>query len=293
MSVDFTSASAAAAPAPASVSTAPQRRSVPQIRARKGAGSLVVLTAYSTPMARLADRHADVLIVGDSLGMVLYGLPSTLGVSLEMMIAHGQAVMRGSTRALVVIDLPFGSYENTPAQAFTSAARILRETGAQAVKLEGGAEMAETVQFLQTRGIPVMAHVGLRPQHIHCLGGFKAQGRDALTAARIREDAHCLQEAGAFSVVVEGTAEPLARQLSAELQIPTIGIGASSACDGQVLVSEDLLGLFGDYTPRFVQRYAELNAQIDDAFSRFADDVHQHIFPAAQHCYAGATHSAN
>ncbi|PWB31319.1 3-methyl-2-oxobutanoate hydroxymethyltransferase [Pseudomonas sp. SDI] len=261
------------------------RLSIPAIQQRKGAGSLVALTAYSLPMARWVDRHADVIIVGDSVGMVLYGMPSTLGVSLEMMIAHGQAVMRGSQRACVVVDLPFGSYQASPEQAFHSAARMIRETGAQGVKLEGGTEMAETVAFLVQRGIPVMAHVGLMPQQVNSQGGFRAQGRDAASAAKVRDDALAMQAAGAFAVVLEGIAEALARQLSEQLQIPTIGIGASPACDGQVLVSEDLLGLFGEYQPRFVKRYADLQPQIEAALECYAAEVRAGSFPSLEHCF--------
>ncbi|MCU9950389.1 3-methyl-2-oxobutanoate hydroxymethyltransferase [Pseudomonas sp. PDM13] len=261
------------------------RLTVPAIRQRKGAGSLVSLTAYSTPMARWVDAHADLIIVGDSVGMVLYGMPSTLGVTLEMMIAHGQAVMRGSSRACVAVDLPFGSYQASPEQAFLSAARLLRETGAAAVKLEGGEEMAATVAFLVSRGVPVLAHIGLMPQQVNTMGGFKAQGRDAAGAERVRRDALAMQAAGAFAVVIEGTAEPLARQLSEELEIPTIGIGASPACDGQVLVTEDLLGLFGDYQPRFVKRYAELAPCIEQALAAYAGDVRAGRFPELGHCF--------
>jgi len=261
------------------------RLGVPDLTRRKGAGSLVSLTAYTTPMARLADRHADLIIIGDSLGMVLYGLPSTLAVTLEMMIAHGQAVLRGSSRALVAVDLPFGSYQASPEQAFASAARVLAETGAQAVKLEGGAEMADTVRFLTARGVPVLAHVGLMPQQLNALGGFRAQGRDAASAAKVRTDALAMQESGAFAVVLEGLAEPLARALTAELVIPTIGIGASPACDGQVLVSEDALGLFGDYTPRFVKRYAELLREADAALEQYAAEVRSGAFPTLGHCF--------
>lgn len=261
------------------------RLTVPAIRQRKGAGSLVSLTAYSTPMARWVDAHADLIIVGDSVGMVLYGMPSTLGVTLEMMIAHGQAVMRGSSRACVAVDLPFGSYQASPEHAFLNAARLLRETGAAAVKLEGGEEMAATVAFLVNRGVPVLAHIGLMPQQVNTMGGFKAQGRDAAGAERVRRDALAMQAAGAFAVVIEGTAEPLARQLSEELEIPTIGIGASPACDGQVLVTEDLLGLFGDYQPRFVKRYAELAPSIEQALAAYAEDVRQGRFPELGHCF--------
>ncbi len=265
----------------------PQHRlSVPDIRRRKGAGSLVALTAYSTPTARLLDPHADLLLVGDSLGMVLYGMPSTLGVSLEMMVAHTLAVMRGSRRACVVADLPFASYQESPRQAFRNAARLLADSGAQAVKLEGGEEMEETVDFLVRRGIPVLAHIGLMPQQVNAMGGFKAQGRDPESAERVRRDGLAMQRGGAFAVVIEGVGEPLARRLSEELAIPCIGIGASPACDGQVLVSEDLLGLSGEQVPRFVERYARLDREIDEAARRFAEDVRERRFPEARHCFA-------
>lgn len=264
------------------------RLSIPALRQRKGVGSLVALTAYSLPMARWVDAHADIIIVGDSVGMVLYGMPSTLGVTLEMMIAHGQAVMRGAQRACVVVDLPFGTYQASLEQAFMNAAEVLRETGAQGVKLEGGEEMAETVAYLVKRGIPVMAHVGLMPQQVNALGGFKAQGRDEESAKRVRRDALAMQAAGAFSIVLEGIAEPLARALSEELEIPTIGIGASPACDGQVLVTEDLLGLFGEYQPRFVKRYAELGGVIDQALGEYAREVRGGQFPGLEHCFKAA-----
>ncbi|MEE1895993.1 3-methyl-2-oxobutanoate hydroxymethyltransferase [Pseudomonas otitidis] len=265
------------------------RISVPELARRKGPGSIVSLTAYSTPMARWVDAQADLIIVGDSLGMVLYGLPSTLGVSLEMMIAHGQAVMRGSERACVAVDLPFGSYQASPEQAFHAAARVLRETGAAAVKLETGEALAETVAFLVARGVPVLAHVGLMPQQVNVLGGFKAQGLEAVGAERVRRDALAMQAAGAFAVVLEGIAEPLARHLSEELAIPTIGIGASPACDGQVLVTEDALGLFGDYQPRFVKRYAALAPSIEQALAAYAEDVRQGRFPELGHCFGVKT----
>ncbi|MCO7557299.1 3-methyl-2-oxobutanoate hydroxymethyltransferase [Metapseudomonas otitidis] len=265
------------------------RISVPELARRKGPGSIVSLTAYSTPMARWVDAQADLIIVGDSLGMVLYGLPSTLGVSLEMMIAHGQAVMRGSERACVAVDLPFGSYQAGPEQAFHAAARVLRETGAAAVKLEAGEALAETVAFLVARGVPVLAHVGLMPQQVNVLGGFKAQGLEAVGAERVRRDALAMQAAGAFAVVLEGIAEPLARHLSEELAIPTIGIGASPACDGQVLVTEDALGLFGDYQPRFVKRYAALAPSIEQALAAYAEDVRQGRFPELGHCFGVKT----
>ena len=255
------------------------------IRHRKGGEPIVVLTAYTAYTAKLLDPHVDVLLVGDSLGMVLYGMDTTLGVTLDMMIAHGQAVMRGSQRACVIVDLPFGSYQESPQQAFRNSARVMAETGAAGVKLEGGAEMAETIAFLVERGIPVMAHIGLKPQSVNALGGFRAQGREESEAATIRTDARAVAEAGAFSVVVEGTIEPVARALSAEIAIPTIGIGASPACDGQVLVSEDLLGLFGDFTPKFVKRYAQLSDHVTAAVQAYAADVRSRTFPGPEHCF--------
>jgi 3-methyl-2-oxobutanoate hydroxymethyltransferase len=237
-------------------------------------------------MAKLVDLHADVIIVGDSVGMVLYGMPNTLGVTLDMMIAHGKAVVRGSARACIVVDLPFGSYQESPSQAFRSAARLLRETGAQAVKIEGGAEMVETVRFLRERGVPVMAHVGLMPQHMNTMGGFKAQGLTGAAAEKILSDALVLERAGAFAILIEGTAEALARRITEELTIPTIGIGASPACDGQVLVTEDMLGMFTEYTPKFVKRYADLSGLMSDAIAQYADDVRENTFPEATHCFA-------
>jgi 3-methyl-2-oxobutanoate hydroxymethyltransferase len=255
------------------------------IRARKGGEPIVVLTAYTTPMAQLLDPHVDVLLVGDSLGMVLYGMESTLGVTLDMMINHGKAVMRGSSKALVVVDMPFASYQESPEQAFRNAARVLAETGCAAVKLEGGREMAPTIRFLTERGVPVMAHVGLMPQSVNTAGGFRAHGRGDDEAATIRADARAITEAGAFCVVVEGTVEPVARALTDEVAIPTIGIGASPACDGQVLVTEDVLGLFSDFTPKFVKRYAELGPVVTEAVERYAAEVKARSFPGLEHCF--------
>jgi 3-methyl-2-oxobutanoate hydroxymethyltransferase len=261
------------------------RVTVPQIAARKGGEPIVCLTAYTALTAKILDPHVDLLLVGDSLGMVIYGMENTLGVSLDMMINHGAAVVRGSERACVIVDLPFGSYQESPAAAFRAAARVMRETGCAGVKLEGGAEMAETVRFLNERGIPVLGHVGLMPQQVNTQGGFKAQGRSELEAARILADGEAIAEAGAFAVVVEGTMEPLARSLTARLPVPTIGIGASPACDGQVLVTEDLVGLFSDFKPRFVKRYADLGGQIGAAAAAYAADVRARRFPDAEHCF--------
>ncbi|MEO0035227.1 MAG: hypothetical protein RLZZ501_1250 [Pseudomonadota bacterium] len=255
------------------------------IRARKGAEPLVVLTAYTAPIARLLDPVCDILLVGDSLGMVVYGLETTLAVTLDMMIAHGRAVVNASRKACVVIDLPFASYQESPAQAFRNAARVMAETGCAAVKLEGGREMAETIRFLVERGVPVMGHIGLMPQAVHTAGGFRAQGRSEDEATRIRDDARAVAEAGAFAVVVEGTVEPVAHALTAEIAIPTIGIGASAACDGQVLVIDDVLGLFDDFTPKFVKRYADLGPIIRAAAEAYATEVRARTFPGPEHCF--------
>ena len=256
-----------------------KRVTVRTIRGRKGGPPLVCLTAYGANMARLLDPLVDLLLVGDSLGMVLYGRDTTLGVTLEQMIAHGAAVARGARRACVVVDLPFGSYQESPAQAFRNAARVLAETGCAAVKLEGGREMAETVAFLAARGVPVLGHVGLMPQQVNSLGGFRTQGRGEAEAERIRADARAVAEAGAFALVIEGTVEPLARRITAEVAVPTIGIGASPACDGQILVTEDILGLSGPQVPGFARRYAELGRAVEEAAAAFAEDVRARRFP--------------
>jgi 3-methyl-2-oxobutanoate hydroxymethyltransferase len=258
---------------------------VPDLAARKGATPIVCLTAYTTPMARLMDAHVDVMLVGDSLGMVVYGMETTLGVSVDMMINHGQAVMRGAEHACVVVDLPFGSYQESPAAAYRTAARVLAETGCDAVKLEGGVEMAETVAFLSTRGVPVMGHVGLKPQSVKSMGGFAVQGKSDDAARRVVEDAKAIAAAGAFSIVVEGTMEPVARAITNAVPVPTIGIGASPACDGQVLVIDDVLGLFSDFTPKFVKRYAELAPEIEQAVKAYADEVRSRAFPGDEHCF--------
>ena len=262
------------------------------ILARKGGVPLVTLTAYTTPMARLVDKHCDITLVGDSVGMVLHGLPTTLGVTLEMMIMHGKAVVRGTTSALVVIDMPFGTYEKSPAQAFANAARIIAETGAAAVKLEGGVIMAETIAFLVARGVPVMARIGLTPQAVNTLGGYKVQGRGA-DAARILEDADAVAKAGAFSVVLEKLPAELAGQVTTALHIPTIGIGAGLACDGQVLVLDDMLGLFSDFHPKFVKRYGELGHDADEAIAHYATEVRARQFSTPEHSYAMAPATAS
>jgi len=253
----------------------------------KGGAPIVGLTAYTAPVAKLLDPHVDFLLVGDSVGMVVYGFDSTLPVTLDMMTAHGAAVMRASSQALIVVDLPFGSYQASREQAFRAAARIMAETGCAAVKLEGGREMAETVRFLTERGIPVMGHVGLMPQSVNAEGGFKVQGR-GLEAERVTADAAAIAEAGAFSLVIEGTVEPVARAITKAVPIPTIGIGASPACDGQILVTDDVLGLFTQFKPRFVKRYAELAPLIAAAAEAYAADVRARRFPGPEHCF-GAT----
>ena len=263
-----------------------KRLSVTDITSRKGETPIVVLTAYTAPVARILDEHVDILLVGDSLGMVVYGMENTLAVTLDMMIAHGKAVVRSSKRALVVVDMPFGSYQASKEQAFTSAARIMVETGASAVKLEGGAEMADTIHYLVERGIPVMGHVGLMPQHVHALGGYRYRGRDAKEAKLILDNALAVQKAGAFSMVLEGTQEQVARDISKKLSIPTIGIGASPACDGQVLVIDDMLGLSG-YAPSFVKKYDDLTSAISKAAKKYADEVKSRKFPSADYYFSG------
>ena len=273
-------ATSRATPTPAPM----KRLTVPAIRNAKGKEPVVVLTAYTIRMAQILDPHCDMLLVGDSLGQVLYGLPSSVPVSLDMMIAHGAAVVRGSYHSLVVIDMPFGSYEESPQQAFRSAARIMKETGAAAVKLEGGAAMAETVAFLAARGIPVVGHVGLTPQAVNALGGYGARGRSQEEYAKLIGDAQAIAGAGAFALVVEGVVEPLAIEMTRAIDIPTIGIGGSKECDGQVLVIDDMLGMF-DRVPRFVKKYAQLAEQIDAAVAEYAADVRARRFPTIEQTY--------
>ncbi|WP_295207039.1 3-methyl-2-oxobutanoate hydroxymethyltransferase [uncultured Brevundimonas sp.] len=261
-----------------------KRITVPDIAGRKGGEPIVCLTAYDAPMAALLDPHCDVLLVGDSLGMAVHGLPNTVGVTLEMMILHGQAVMRGARRAMVVVDMPFGSYEGGKEVAYANCVRVMKETGAQAVKLETSVEMAEIVAFLVKRGIPVMGHVGLRPQAILAEGGFKAKGRTDSERDRVLAEAKAVAEAGAFCIVIEGVAESLAREITETIDVPTIGIGASAACDGQVLVVNDMLGMF-DWTPKFVRKYADLRTEIDRAAAAFASDVKTRRFPAEVETY--------
>jgi 3-methyl-2-oxobutanoate hydroxymethyltransferase len=263
----------------------PMRRlTVPAIKERKGGEPLVMLTAYTVRMAQLLDPHCDMLLVGDSLGQVIYGLPSTVPVTLDMMCAHGAAVVRGSYHSLVIVDMPFGSYEASPQQAFESAAQIMKATGAAAVKLEGGAVMAETVAFLSARGIPVVGHVGLTPQAVNTLGGYGVRGRNKDEAAKILADSQAIDAAGAIALVVEGVVEPIAIAVTKAVGCPTIGIGASAQCDGQVLVTEDMLGMF-DRVPRFVKRYHEIGEEISTTAATYAAEVRSRSFPTAAQTY--------
>jgi 3-methyl-2-oxobutanoate hydroxymethyltransferase len=268
-----------------SVEPTVRRTTSVDIRRRKGGAPIVSLTSYHAHTAAIADRHVDFLLVGDSLGMLMYGHETTLPVTLDVMIAHGQAVMRGARKALVVVDLPFASYEESPAVAFRSAARVLKETQCGAVKLEGGQHMAETIRFLVQRGIPVLAHIGLTPQSINTLGGFRVQGRDEAQWAAIEADARAVTEAGAFAVVLEGIAEPLAERITGQIEIPTIGIGASPACDGQILVMEDMLGLTPK-VPKFVKAFGDIGPAIDAAIGGYAEAVRNRSFPSADHVYS-------
>jgi 3-methyl-2-oxobutanoate hydroxymethyltransferase len=263
--------------------TPTRRLTVRDIARAKGTNPIVSLTAYTAPVARAVDPLADFVLVGDSLGMVLYGMETTVGVTVDMMIAHGKAVVRSTSRTCVVVDMPFGSYQESPGEAFRNAARIMAETGCTAVKLEGGQELAETVRFLVTRGVPVLGHIGLMPQSVNAAGGFRVQGKTDESAQRIRADARAIEAAGAFGIVIENTVELLAKALTQELSIPTIGIGASPACDGQILVTEDIVGLAGDFTPRFVKRYAELGQGLSEAVQGYAADVRARRFPGPEH----------
>ncbi len=258
--------------------------SVPEFQARKGQSPLVCLTAYTTPIAKLVDPHCDLVLVGDSVGMALHGLDSTLGVTLDMMILHAQAVRRGLKNSLMVVDMPFASYEGSPAEAFRNAARIMAETGAAAVKLEGGETMAETIEFLVARGIPVMGHVGLTPQNVHGFGGYRVQGKGA-AAGKVERDARAVAVAGAFSVVLEKVPATLATAITKAVPIPTIGIGASVECDGQILVVDDMLGLFTEFSPKFVKRYGALGEAASQAIRAYADEVRARAFPGPEHVY--------
>jgi 3-methyl-2-oxobutanoate hydroxymethyltransferase len=267
-----------------SVQSTPKRLTAPEITERKGGNPIVALTSYHAHTAAIADKYVDFILVGDSLGMVMHGFESTLPVPLELMILHGRAVMRGAKRALVVVDMPFGSYEESHAQAFHNAARVMKETECGAIKIEGGKRMADTIHFLTQRGIPVMAHIGLTPQFINVFGGFKTQGRTRDKWAAIEEDAKAVSDAGAFAVVLEAIVEPLAEKITKALPIPTIGIGASVACDGQILVMEDMLGL-SPRVPKFVKEFGEVGKAIEKAISSYADEVRARKFPLRENTY--------
>ncbi|CAK7192244.1 3-methyl-2-oxobutanoate hydroxymethyltransferase [Commensalibacter sp. Nvir] len=262
-----------------------KRLTAPDIQSQKGKEPIVCLTAYTASQATIMDPYVDFILVGDSLGMVVYGLPSTLSVTVDMMVAHGAAVVRGSKRACIVIDLPFGSYQETPQQAFQTASRLLRETGANAVKLEGGEEMAATIEFLTHRGIPVCGHIGLMPQTIQTMGGYKISGKNDLQINKIINDGKAVANAGAFAVVLEGVVEPVAQRITETLEIPTIGIGASLQCDGQILVCDDIFGIFQNFKPKFVKKYAELGSEMDKAISTYAKEVKSRQFPQKEHCF--------
>jgi 3-methyl-2-oxobutanoate hydroxymethyltransferase len=280
--IDTSTSRATPTPAPM------KRLTVPKIMQRKQDGHtaepLVMLTAYTARQAQLLDPHCDILLVGDSLGQVIYGLPSTLSVTLDMMCAHGAAVVRGSYHSLVVVDMPFGSYEASPQHAFASASRIMAETGAAAVKLEGGQAMAETIAFLSARGVPVMAHVGLTPQAVNALGGYMARGRNQAEHDRIIADGRAVADAGAFAIVAEGVVEDIAIALTSSVAVPVIGIGASAQCDGQVLVTEDMLGMF-ERVPRFVKRYGDIATAITDSVANYAQEVRDRSFPGSEQVY--------
>ena len=265
-----------------------QRITAADICARKGGAKLVCLTAYDTPMARRIDPHCDLVLVGDSLAMVVYGLETTRGITLDIMINHGQAVMRGCAQACVVVDLPHGTYEENTNQAVISAKRVIDETGCQAVKLEGGEEMAATVRAIVDAGIPVLGHIGLLPQKAESRGGFKIQGKGDAGAEQVMHDAAAIEAAGAFAIVIEGTVEAVARDVTRSSRVPTIGIGASPACDGQILVTQDMVGLFADFTPKFVKRYGDAGAVIADSIAAYADDVRTGRFPELAHCFGVA-----
>lgn len=268
-----------------SIHTEHKRISVPDLMAYKGQKKIASLTAYIAPIARLLDEHLDMILIGDSTAMVGYGMPSTLAITTDQMAFHAKAVVEATRRACIVVDMPFGSYQESPAQAFRNAASMMAASGVQAVKLEGGSAMAPTTQFLVERGVPVLAHVGLMPQYMNTMGGFKAQGFSEEAAERILADAIAHQEAGAFAVVLEGIAEPLGRRITEELTIPTIGIGASPECDGQVLVTEDILGLSGARIPKFARQFADVGALISQAAEQYATEVRQGSFPTLDNCF--------
>ncbi len=262
-----------------------KRMTIPDLAARKGGEPIVSLTAYTTPMAKLLDEHVDFLLVGDSMGMAVYGMDNTLGVTLDMAINHGAAVVRGTKHACVVVDMPFGTYQESLELAFRNAAKVMADTGCAAIKIEGGREMADTVKFLVERGIPVMGHVGLKPQSVNVAGGFRSQGRDDDGAKNIMADAKAISDAGAFAIVVEAVVESLAKQITEEVSAVTIGIGGSNACDGQILVTEDAIGMITDFTPKFVKHFAEVGEEIRKAAQAYAKEVKARTFPGPEHCY--------
>ena len=261
-----------------------KRVTAPDIAKRKGGAPIVALTAYHAHTARIIDPYVDMLLVGDSLGMVMHGYETTVPVPLELMIMHAQAVVRGSSRSLVVVDMPFGSYEESPSEAFRNAARVMKETGCGAIKIEGGAHMAETIRYLTDRGIPVMSHIGMTPQAVNTIGSFKPRGRFRSEWAAFEEDARAVAEAGAFGVVLEALAELLAARITKQISIPTIGIGASAECDGQILVLEDMLGL-SPRVPRFVKEYAQIGEAIETAVKAYANEVRGRVFPSDAYTY--------
>ena len=269
-----------------------KRNTVPQIQAMKGQQKIVCLTSYSSPFARILDEFVDLILVGDSTAMVGYNMENTLAITLEQMAAHGQAVMRSTQKACVVVDMPFASYQESKEQAFRNAAYLLKQSNAQAVKMEGGAFLAETTHFLTERGIPVMAHVGLMPQYFNTMGGFKAQGLSEEMAARIYQDALAQAQAGAFSLVIEGSAESLGRRITENIAIPTIGIGASPSCDGQILVTEDILNLSGPRIPKFAKQFADVQAIIREGIKAYAEEVRNETFPTLDHCFGVAKKNA-
>lgn len=272
-----------------SIQQTTSRVTVPQLSGQKGQRKIVALTAHSSVFARLMDPHLDFILIGDSTAMVAYGLPNTLAITVQQIAAHSAAVVRATSHACIVADMPFGSYQQSPEQAFENAAYLLASGGADAVKLEGGRAMAPTIEFLVERGIPVLAHVGLMPQYVNTMGGYKAQGMTDAAATKVHSDALAVANAGAFAVVLEGVKEAVAANITTEINIPTIGIGASAACDGQILVTEDMLGLNGDKVPRFVKRYADLATDLTQAVQRYADEVRQGSFPEQKHCFGVKT----
>lgn len=261
------------------------RKTITDIQKTQNGTPLVCLTAYTAPIAKILDRECDLLLVGDSLGMVVYGMENTLGVTLDMMMAHGKAVVSASENACIVVDMPFGTYEESPEQAFRNATSIMRETGCQAVKLEGGADMAPTIEYLTKRNIPVMAHIGLMPQSVVKEGGYKVKGKTKDSEAQVIADARAVEAASAFSVVIEGTVEDVSAAITEAISIPTIGIGAGVNCDGQILVTDDLLGLLDGHTPKFVKQYADLKGDVASAIGAYASDVRSRAFPTAEHIY--------